>query len=103
MKKNLNSYEFMHEFIKRNRDDYSYFGYEALFDYYDAVENYDLDVIAICCEVSEFDKKDILNNYSYLVDEELDKDEQFSDLIKQLEFKTNIVKLDNGSYLVWDF
>lgn len=105
MKQEINEYEFAQAFKDYDRDYYSYEGYQALYDYYNEFEDFDLDVIAICCDVSEYDKEELLNDYEYLVDHEEDEDKEdyLNILIEHLEMNTTIIKLDNGSYLVWEF
>lgn len=116
MKMEINEYEFAQQFKNMNRDNYSYEGYKELFDYYDQFENFDLDVIAICCEVSELTIEEIENDYNHLVDkddykedktqEELTEEEQeeyLAGLLNEIEQSTTVITLDNGSYLVWSF
>ncbi len=90
-------------------------GYQALYDYYD---DFDLDVIAICCDVTEYEEDEIITDFAYLVgtleefkedykdiydNEEEFKEEFLNEIVKELENKSHIIKLDNGSYLVWEF
>lgn len=111
MKQEISVYDFERAFKDMNRDYYSYEGYKALFDYYDEIEGFELDVIAICCEVSEYDKEELLNDYKYLLDSDDHKEyygedwEEYytHDLVKELQNHTTVVTLDNGSYLVWSF
>lgn len=117
MKKELNKYEFAQEFKNMDRDYYSQEGYDALFDYYDELENFDLDVIAICVEVSEYDEEEIKNTYSHILEWEsfeIENKDLYDDinelqnaymdeLVSELEQNTTLIKLDNGSFLVWDF
>lgn len=47
--------EFMDEFHHAGRgDQFSFEALERLFDYYDELDGYELDVIAICCEWTEY-------------------------------------------------
>ena len=58
-----NASQFRDEFRQCGRaDQFSYEALGLLFDYLDD-ENYDLDVIAICCEYSEESAADIARNY----------------------------------------
>lgn len=101
MKKEINLSEFVDEFKAYNRNYYSYEGYEALYEYYSEFENFDFDVIAICCDVSEYDEEELLNDYSYLVQNE--EEQGLIAIIEELQQRTNITELSNGSYLVWGF
>ena len=104
MKKEISQNQFMDEFKSMNRDNYSYEGYQALYDYYDEFEDFDLDVIAICCDVTEYDEDEVISSYDYLVDKEEEFKEEFlNEIVKELENKTHIIKLNNSSFLVWSF
>ena len=105
MKQEINMHEFARAFKEMDRDYYSYEGYQALYDYYDEFSDFDLDVIAICCDVSEYTEEELLNEYSYLLEREEDQeeDEYLNDLIEELEDHTRIIKLDNENFLVWSF
>ena len=117
MKKEINSYEFAQEFKEMNRDYYSWEGYEALYEYYDEYPDFNFDVIAICCDVSEYDEEELKENYKHLLSfddfKEENKDvyttedemqeEYLNDLIKELEHNTQVIKLNNGSFLVWEY
>ncbi len=113
MKQEINEYQFRQEFIIMNRDYYSYDGYKELYSYY---EEFTLDVIAICCEVSEYTEEEFLKTYDYIMPFEEYKttnydemtSEEFKEeflelLISKVEEQTQIIKLENGSFLVWDF
>ena len=117
MKKEINVYEFAQEFKEMNRDYYSRDGYDALFEYYNEFEDFNLDVIAICCDVSEHDEEELKENNKHLIsfdefkeenkdiyttDEELNE-EYLNALVEELEQNTTIIKLSNGSFLVWEY
>ena len=70
MKTTVSQYQFMEEFKNYNRENnFSYEGLKALYDWYEAFEQdtgeeIELDVIAICCEWSEYDTlKDVYKAY----------------------------------------
>ena len=69
MKQTLNEYQFTQEFKRIRPNQFSYKGLQALFhwfeDYeYDTGEEIELDVIAICCEYSEYaNLKEFQNDY----------------------------------------
>lgn len=119
MKQEINASQFMNEFKAMDRDYYSWEGYQALYDYYDEFEEFNLDVIAICCDVSEYTEEELLKDYEYILTEEDYKNDNYDDIvemsdeeygeqyledfIKELENKTTVIKLSNGSFLVWEF
>jgi len=121
--------DFMCRFEQMERDYFSREGYEFLYDYYDQLsedtgEPFEMDVIAICGEWSEFDDLDaLLSDYpNYEPDEDEDDegeaDEETADederealreerreelALKALEQATQVVKLKNGHFLVMAF
>ena len=64
------------EFKECNRDDYLSGTYQALVDYYEEMENTELDVIAICCDLSEEPYEEVARNYSIEIDYEDCEDEE---------------------------
>lgn len=122
MKKTLNVYDLKKEFVEADRDYYSLDGLEALLDYYNEIdENMELDVIAICCDCTEYGEntvcsfEDLKNDYGYLypVDEwlddnnlsenEFDIDNYIKSLVEVLEEKTAVLYISNGNYIVFSF
>ena len=115
MKKEISLNEFIREFEEYNRDYYSYEGYEELYNYYEETENFELDIIAICCDVSEYEEQELITDYGYLLpfedwkeQNDLNKDYEeidtyLEELMEELEQHTHIIKLENSSYLVWSF
>ena len=82
---------FMDEFHRMGRgDQFSYEALEALFDFYDGLGNFELDVIAICCEWTEYEKEEeALEAYNA---EDLD----------ELQNSHFMLELENGRILVQD-
>ena len=107
----INVYDFEQKFKNMDRDYYSLDGYQALFDYYDELEDFSLDVIAICCEVSEYTEEELIKDYGYKLDKDDYKDEEgflitgdyMEDLKQKLQDNTMFIELDNGNFLVWAF
>lgn len=65
MKTTVNIYDFRDAFKNRNRDNFSYEGYELLFDYLEDIDpDMELDVIGICCDFSESDAYELIESYS---------------------------------------
>lgn len=116
MKQEIDVYDFERAFKDMDRDYFSWDGYQALYDYYDQFEDFSLDVIAICCDVTEYTEDEFISNYkSYLTVEEFKNDSGYTDededlqeeylkaLSSAISFSTYLIELDNGSFLVWEF
>lgn len=123
MIKRLNVYDMKDEFIKMNRDYYSFSGLEALLEFYNEIidENMELDCIGICCDCTEFGEgaacslSDLINDYGYeyTVEEykednniegsEYDEIEYITALVEVLECYTTVLQCSNGNYIVFDF
>ena len=117
MKQEINVYDFARAFKDMNRDYFSWEGYQALYDYYDEFPDFELDVIAICCEVTEYDEDDLINDYSHLVDfekfkaeykdvfttEEEIQREYLKSLVEKLNEETVVLEVGNGNFIVWDY
>jgi hypothetical protein len=69
--------ELRQEFVKYDRDYYSFEFYKAVMDYFDDVSNEptELDVIAICCDFNEMTVNEIINDYNIEIEENEDKKE----------------------------
>ena len=100
MKKTISFMGFQVAFVDMNRqDNFSYQGLLALFDY---LENYEedcdteieLDVIALCCEYTEYE------NF-----EEYDKDYSDSNImgIEDLQEHTIVIMIDDVSFIIQDY
>lgn len=72
MKKTIDKYDFIQEFDNFGRkSQYSVSGLEALFEYLeDNNTEMELDVIALCCEYSDYDEDGLRTDYGYLMDDE---------------------------------
>jgi len=73
--KTIDENEFVREFDEYNRsDNFSVQARRELFNYYDELSEctdggtFELDVIAICCDWTEYSKDEIIGDYSYLID-----------------------------------
>ena len=91
--------EFRDEFSKMNRkDNFSYEGLNALYDWLDeyyeeADKPYDLDVIEICCDFTEYDSLEEFNkdyNREY---------ENIDDIVDD----TVVIMVDNTSFIIQNF
>ena len=86
----ITKYSFLDAFYKMGREDqFSYKGLLALFDWFEELEDQgneqmELDVIAICCEYSEYDNlEDLKEDYSCIND------------IEDLEMHTTVIPVYN--------
>lgn len=98
----------MKEMFKNwDRDYYTYEACEALESWYDEIdENMEFDVIAICCDWSEYGETpclkwfDFLSDYSYLLEDEetedMTEEEKIDAIIDELENKTTVIQLSNS-------
>ena len=95
----IDTYEFKRAFADHNRaDQFSYEGFTALFEWLeelaeDTSEPYELDVIALCCEFTEYsDLAEIQDNYSGM------------DIVSadDLRDHTHVIEFDGG-LIIQDF
>lgn len=69
MKQTISSYQFINEFKSIRPNNFSYEGLNALYDYFWEIEEstgeeIELDVIAICCDFTEYENlKEFQNDY----------------------------------------
>ena len=76
---------------------------ESMFDFYEETDtDVDYDPVAFNCEWTEFTKKELIEQYSYLLDKEEEED-IIEILVSELETRTTIFELNNGNYLILDF
>ena len=100
MKKTINIYDFERAFIDMERDNhFSYNGLKALFEYLEEIEDscdteIELDVIALCCDFTEYDSfKEFQENY---------QNEDIED-IEDIEDYTQVIKIDDESFIIQDY
>ena len=92
-------------------DDFSYEALEALFYYYDGLDEEcggtqtELDVVAICCDWCEYDKDMLISDYGYLSErgEEQDDDEYIETLLEELNKVTYVIFVKGGTWLIEAF
>ena len=87
MKQSINLYQFRDAFQAIRPDNFSYEGLEVLFDWSESMDDdcgteTELDVIAICCEFSELEPREIRENY--------DTDLRGSELLEWLHERTSV-------------
>ena len=105
MKQSINVYQFKDAFHAANRsDNFSYEGLGALFDWLesyeeDTSEEIELDVIALCCDFTEYtDFDEAIDYYSIDVDTE-DEDDKRQQVIEWLQERTTVIEFDGGIIL----
>ena len=92
--------DFTEEFARMGRkDQFSYDGLRAIFDHLEIINpNYDLDVVELCCDYTEYDKNELKDQYGYLVDEDAELDQ----LLYELESRTIVIRT-NDTFIVAEF
>ena len=105
------------KFEQYGRDYYSLDGLETIIDYYDEIdENMELDVIAICCDCSEYGEgcalsfSDLIADYESMIIEEcaedwheMGEDEKVRAIVDELEQHTTVLHVSNGNYVIFKF
>ncbi len=100
MKQSINESQFIQAFDNMNRsNNFSYEGRQALFEYledYEAStgEEIELDIIALCCEYTEYESL-----------EEFQKDYNKEDYesIEDIEDSTQVIHIDDESFIIQQF
>ena len=99
MKTTVNMYDFEQAFMAIRPDNFSYDGLKALFEWFEDYEEgtgeqYELDVIAVCCEWSEYaDLDEFQRNYG--------KDYES---IEDIEEMTTVIQIDGfNGFITQDF
>ena len=117
MKQIISKNQFVKAFDDAGRgNDFSIQGREALFDFFEELESdtgeeIELDVVAICCEFSEYTVEGLNKDYCHLDYVQAIKDDNASDYMLTLEEwseclqnYTQIIEVDNDySLIVEDF
>lgn len=106
MKTTVSRYDFERAFINAKRqENFSYEGMGLLFEYFEeheesTGEEFELDVIAICCEYTEETISDIADNYGIDL-EGLDGEERIEIVINYLNERTSVIGLVNDETIVY--
>ena len=96
MKQSINLYNFQEAFQRIRPDNFSYEGLRALFEYLedleeDMGEELELDVIAICCDYTEYESlEEFHNSYSA---------EDYPDL-EAIADSTQFIQIDDDSFII---
>ena len=96
----INKYSFRQSFIDQGRqNNFSYDGLTNLFDYFEEYEDstgeqIELDVIAICCEFTEFESLDDFHNaYSK---------SEYPNIDTIMDY-TQVIENNDGSFIIQNF
>ena len=112
MKQTINFSRFHDAFRDHNRlDNFTYDGLKALYEWLEEIEGYELDVIALCCEFSEYD--DVLEaacehftfegmTYNEDGDELETLEEVEENALEYLQDHTQVITFDTG-IIIQDF
>ena len=125
MYQNVNFSRFCDSFSDSYKDNFSYKGKRALFDYLESYEEdssgekIELDTVALCCEYSEYDSAwDAMKEYQPYdmptVDEVTDADGSGDDLptitakqeaaaLEWLEERTQVISVEGGGVIIQKF
>jgi len=99
MKTNVNLNDFRNAFKEFDRDNFSYEGLEALYDWLieyeeDTGEEQELDVIALCCNFAE---------YKDLAKFQVEYNAEDYACIEDIEEHTTVIRFGDGSFIIQQF
>ena len=98
MKQSVSIYDFERAFKRYERENFSYDGLKALFEYLEEFEDgtgeeVELDVIALCCEYAEYDSlKEYNDDYGTEYDE-----------IDLIQDDTTLIKIDDERFIILQY
>ena len=100
MKTTLSVYDFRDAFIRAGRkDQFSYDALGLIYDYLEEIDSdYDLDVIGLCCELSEESPEEIARNYA--IDLEDDGNE-LNNVLDYLHDHTTVIGTTSAGVIVY--
>lgn len=111
----VNFSSFCDAFVRMNRaDNFSYDAKKAIFDYLEEASDndgndFELDIIGICCEYSEMQAEDVVNNYGVQIDrEDHETNEDWQERLNEevqsyLDYKTTVILSENGNFVFVQF
>ena len=104
MKTSVNLYSFRDAFQRIRPENFSYEGLECLYDYLTEIEDgtgeeFELDVIALCCDYSEMTVEDAIADYadSLGFDPSGDDDDDIATFLDMLRDHTTVILVDDES------
>ena len=101
--------EFVDRFVKIDRENnFSYWGRIALFEYFeqyeeDTGEQIEFDPIAICCEYTEYESLDELNEAYGKEFEDLDEVSDYTSVIQVRKLNSKTWVYEDGGFIVRDW
>jgi len=101
MKSAVGFCQFTDAFNDCRPDNFSYDGLRALFDYLEDIEEscgteIELDVIALCCEYTEYANLGEYNDaYNY--------GDDHADSLEDIEYHTTVIPVDSDSFIIQDY
>lgn len=106
MKQTINEYQFADAFRSIRPDNFSYEGLKALYEYLEQLgedigEEIELDVIAICCDYSEYTSDNIQVDFQH-IDEVVEADD-IDDALEALQDHTTVLIVNDDTYIIQDF
>ena len=95
MKKTIDRYDFHREFEELRPHNFTPGALDELFDYYEELDpDFELDVIAICCDWTEYDEEEFINKFG-------DEDEDILTILNRVEREQTVLSVASGtSFLV---
>ena len=105
MKQSINFCEFTDRFRAIRPDNFSYDGLKALYEWLESYEEetgeeLELDVIALCCDFSEYDLEDLQREYG---DYESEQWEDLDEAIDWLNDRTMVIPVDSDHVIIQAF
>lgn len=100
-----NASQFRDEFRAHNRgDQFSYEGLGLLFEYLEEIDpDYDLDVVALCCDYTEATIEQIANDYGLELPDDEDDDQRRQAVFDFLSDHTSVVGDVAGGFIYANF
>lgn len=102
MKQNINFSQFCDSFSDSYKDNFSYYGKKALFEYLenyeeDTGEDIELDTVALCCDYTEYENAlECATEYGFTTDE-TDKSDKEEEARLWLEDRTQVIEFQNDN------
>lgn len=99
IKTNVTLHDFRDAFASFNRDNFSYAGLEALFNYIEEIDDscgteMELDVIGLCCEFAE---------YKNLIEFQQDYGSENYNTFDDISDQTMLITIDDESFIIQQF
>jgi len=107
MKTTVSIHDFRTAFSQLRPDNFTYDGLAVLFDYFEDCEQdgeeFELDVIAICCDFSEDDYSSIANDYSIELEDDLEDEEKMQVVKRYLEDEGVLIGETDNTFVYRQF